>query len=107
MRPDLHAHRDESESQLGLAGHAEPSPFAGPTMAQSNAFGHLVETIDRVLELQPDPSKRPDRFTAAVVVWTSVHGITSLRIAKPQFPWPPVDVHVDLICAALREYLLA
>jgi AcrR family transcriptional regulator len=102
MRPDLHP-----DGGAHVVDGAVDSAFAGPTMAQSNAFGHLLDTIDRVLELQPDASTRPDRFALAVAVWTSVHGITSLRIAKPLFPWPSVEEHIDLVCAPLRDYLLA
>jgi hypothetical protein len=63
-------------------------------------------TWPSMLQLQPGRNERPDRFTAAVAVWTAVHGITSLRIAKPLFPWPPLDEHIDFICESLRQYLI-
>jgi AcrR family transcriptional regulator len=103
MRPDVQAHL------LDTAQAKDPdfdSPIAGHTMAQSNAFEHLLDTVDRILALQPDPSRREDRFATATAIWSAVHGITSLRIAKPQFPWPPIDVHLDLICKPMRAYLL-
>jgi AcrR family transcriptional regulator len=107
MRPELH-HRPDGSTHIAVDPSDDAdSPFAGPTMAQSNAFGHLLDTVDRVLNLRPDVDARPDRFALAVAVWTSVHGITSLRIAKPEFPWPSVEAHIDLVCGAWRDYLLA
>lgn len=31
----------------------------------------------------------------AVLVWAGLHGLVSLRISKPSFPWRPVDKLVD------------
>jgi AcrR family transcriptional regulator len=53
------------------------------------AFGHLVEEVARCMDagsLAPG-----DAFLVATALWTSVHGITSLLIARPDFPWPDVD----------------
>jgi AcrR family transcriptional regulator len=36
-----------------------------------------------------------DVLRAALLVWTAVHGNVSLRIDRPQFPWPPLDQMVD------------
>lgn len=37
----------------------------------------------------------PSAELAAFSLWAGVHGITSLLIAKPDFPWPDRDVLVD------------
>jgi hypothetical protein len=39
--------------------------------------------------------------TAVVTIglWAAAHGLTSLLIAKPNFPWPPIE--------ALRNQVLA
>jgi AcrR family transcriptional regulator len=34
-------------------------------------------------------------FMATTSLWVSLHGIVTLRLNKPQFPWPPVDDLVD------------
>lgn len=34
-------------------------------------------------------------LTAAILLWSALHGIVSLRVSKPAFPWPPVDELVD------------
>lgn len=31
----------------------------------------------------------------AVMVWAALHGLVSLRISRPRFPWPPLDELVD------------
>ena len=36
-----------------------------------------------------------------MVLWAGVHGLTSLLISKPEFPWPEVDVIADRLCRAL------
>jgi hypothetical protein len=38
---------------------------------------------------------RDDPFVVAIALWATVHGITSLMIAKPTFPWPPLSVISD------------
>jgi AcrR family transcriptional regulator len=99
MRPEVHLHADEEAHGRAIAG------FEGPTIAQGDAFGHLLESVDRLLALQPDPARRPDRMETAVAIWTSVHGITALRIAKPLFPWPPVERQIALLAATWGAYV--
>jgi AcrR family transcriptional regulator len=53
------------------------------------AFGHLVDAVARCMDsgaLAPG-----DAFLVATGLWTAVHGLTSLLIARPDFPWPDVD----------------
>jgi AcrR family transcriptional regulator len=40
-------------------------------------------------------------LTASILLWTSLHGIVSLRASKPAFPWPPVEQLVDDALLAL------
>jgi AcrR family transcriptional regulator len=37
-----------------------------------------------------------DARVVAVAVWTALHGIVSLRLSRPRFPWPPLDPLIDL-----------
>lgn len=32
-----------------------------------------------------------DPFAFACALWASIHGLTSLMISNPDFPWPPLD----------------
>ena len=36
-------------------------------------------------------SSAVDRVSITTCVWASLHGLASLRISKPSFPWPPLD----------------
>jgi AcrR family transcriptional regulator len=56
------------------------------------AFGHLVATVEAcvaagVFEGEP--------LHMAVRLWAAAHGIAALLVAKPYFPWPPIDELVD------------
>ena len=73
--------------------------MSGDELAQSAAFGHLLADVQAGLEggqLVGD-----DAFTVACGLWAVVHGITSLLISKPEFPWPPLD---DLMAAAMGTH---
>lgn len=67
------------------------------TMPGSQAFQHLVDAVARAIDagaLRADL----DPFLAATGLWSAVHGVTSLLIAHPQFPWPDLDVLIDHVC---------
>ncbi len=53
------------------------------------AFSHLVEEVARCMDAGVLAAGDP--FLVATGLWTGVHGITSLLIARPDFPWPEVD----------------
>ncbi len=53
------------------------------------AFSHLVEEVARCMDAGALAAGDP--FLVATGLWTGVHGITSLLIARPDFPWPEVD----------------
>ncbi len=44
----------------------------------------LAEQLGQLPEPPPDPATR------AVAVWAAMHGVVSLRVAKPGYPWPPL-----------------
>lgn len=57
------------------------------------AFQHLVDAVQRCIDAG---AFRPlDPVLAATGLWTAVHGVTSLLISMPGFPWPDVDALVD------------
>jgi AcrR family transcriptional regulator len=61
--------------------------------AGARAFQHLVDAVQRCVDAG---AFRPgDPVLAATCVWTAVHGITSLLISMPGFPWPDVETLVD------------
>ncbi len=68
--------------------HASPERLPGLT-----AFGHLVEEVGRCMDA--GALAKEDPFLVATGLWTGVHGVTSLLIARPDFPWPGVDVLLE------------
>ncbi len=59
------------------------------------AFGYVVEAVARSMDAGAIAAGDP--FLVATNLWTAVHGVTSLLIARPDFPWPDVDRLLGLI----------
>jgi AcrR family transcriptional regulator len=77
----------------------------GPAVAGASAFNHLQETVERMLEVAAPGADRPDPYAMTCAIWAGVHGITSLRISMPAFPWPPVDEQLAMLAGPWRESL--
>jgi len=65
-------------------------------LAEMAAFNHLVRDVEAAQAAGQMP--KGDAFAIACGLWAVVHGITSLMIAKPNFPWPPLE---EFITAAI------
>lgn len=66
----------------------------------SAAFHHHLEAVQRAHDAGVLPADT-DPLLAAIGLWSGVHGITSLLIAKPDFPWPDQEQLVDHVLATL------
>ncbi len=56
----------------------------------------LKSVIDAVVAAQREHLIRNvDPFELALLLWSSVHGIVSIRIAKPHMPWPPIEQQLN------------
>ena len=69
------------------------------------AFSHLVEEVARGMDAGFLATADP--FLVATGLWTGVHGITSLLIARPDFPWPDVDALLDHLLGVYQRGLSA
>ena len=67
--------------------HPESSEQA--ILERATGFRRLVDTVRRCMEV--GAFERGDPFLVATYLWSNAHGLTSLRIARPDFPWPPLD----------------
>ena len=75
-----------------------PDSWTPDTIAGISAFGHLVEAVQRCMD---SGALRPgDPVVFAIGCWSSAHGITSLLLSHPQFPWPDRDAVIDHILLA-------
>jgi AcrR family transcriptional regulator len=64
--------------------------------AGARAFQHVVDAVQRGIDarvLQP-----VDPVLAAMGIWASVHGVTSMLISMPEFPWPEIETFVRHVC---------
>jgi AcrR family transcriptional regulator len=59
------------------------------------AFGYVVEAVARCMDAGGITAGDP--FLVATNLWTAVHGVTSLLIARPDFPWPDLDRLMGLV----------
>ena len=75
-----------------------PEQYQDHVLADQASFMALVEAVQACVDAG---RVERDAFETAVVLWTTVHGVTSLLIAKPNFPWPPVDVLVEQVLAVV------
>jgi len=62
-------------------------------LQRSGPYGHLVEAVEVAMAAGAIP--QGDAHLVATGLWAVVHGVTSLLIAKPDFPWPDVDLLLD------------
>ncbi len=72
------------ELPASLAYQAERSPGR-------DALDVLAESIKRCQADRPTPADDADPARLAMLVWTALHGLASLRATRPNFPWPPLD----------------
>lgn len=76
--------------------------FSGEALAGTQAFDALLHIVEAVLAAAPK-RRRPDAYAMTTMFWASVHGITALRITKPDFPWPSVDEQIDAVMWPWRQ----
>jgi AcrR family transcriptional regulator len=89
---------------MGGAG-ADPSGWTPERLLASSAFGHLVDNVRRAMDT--GALAYGDAHLVATGLWAAVHGVASLLIAKPHFPWPDVDALVDHVLATQVRGLAA
>lgn len=56
------------------------------------SFESLVESIARTQRSPADSQLDPRRL--ATLLWATLHGLVSLRISRPNYPWPPLEEEV-------------
>jgi AcrR family transcriptional regulator len=72
----------------------------------SAAFDHHLDAVQRAHDAGAIPAE-VDPLLAAIGLWSGVHGITSLLIAKPDFPWPDQERLIDHVLTSLVRGLAA
>ena len=69
-------------------------------------FRRLLDAVARCIGAEPTDEQA---FFTAQLIWQQLHGIVSLRISRPRFPWPPlaetVTEAVDRLLTGARRLL--
>ena len=73
---------------------AAPQGFQEERLKGSASFNHLVEAVEEAIEAGVF---RGDATQIAICLWVCVHGITSLLLSHPNFPWPNIDETIDAV----------
>jgi AcrR family transcriptional regulator len=82
-----------------------PDSWTPEKMMGSAAFEHLVEAVAEAIEAI-DIQPRPDPVFVSISLWSIAHGITSLLLTHPQFPWPDQSRLIDYVLRMPIEGLL-
>ncbi len=82
----------------------EPPWVTPEHMAELTAFGDLFAAVREAIDTG---ALRPlDPLVVSLGLWAAVHGVTSLLLAKPGFPWPDHQGLVDHMLRTQLEGLL-
>jgi AcrR family transcriptional regulator len=65
----------------------------------AKVFDNFVGAVRDCTQCRANLGQDP-RYVATAV-WVGLHGIVSLRLGKPGFPWPPVQTMIDTMLAGL------
>lgn len=66
------------------------------------SFIALVDGVQRCLDASSSDDAPRDGLFVAIQLWAWLHGLTDLRISKPEMPWPPIDRLLDATLSDLR-----
>lgn len=84
---------------------AAPATWSDDRLSASAAFNHQVDAVARCVDAGVFPGLDP--VLGAMGLWAAAHGVASLVISKPDFPWPPLEVLVDHVLDAHGSGLAA
>jgi AcrR family transcriptional regulator len=83
--------------------------YAAEMMSESSSFGVLLDTVRGLKSsglLRPELVEVDD-FHLGVLLWSTVHGLTSLFVAKPNLPWVDREGLVADACDVILKGVLA
>ncbi|HET7015296.1 MAG TPA: WHG domain-containing protein [Streptosporangiaceae bacterium] len=76
----------------------EAALLAGPVLAEGDdPLSTPAGLFERLARLTATATGAGNPQLTATALWTCLHGLVALRIAKPAYPWPPLDEHVGAV----------
>lgn len=82
--------------------------YAEEMVTEGTAFNHLLRVVTALVDSDMVHPQLAERgvLHVSVLLWSAVHGLASLFVAKPGLPWPDRDALIDDVTAmALRSIL--
>jgi AcrR family transcriptional regulator len=82
-----------------------PEHYTADKMSEMAGFRHLIDNVQECMDaglLAP-----ADPTLVGVGLWSVVHGVTSLLVSRPNFPWPPAEELIDHVCETYAKGLAA
>ncbi len=79
------------------------TPASVDDLTELVAFSSVLEAVERAMADGAVAAGEP--LAVALLLWTTVHGIVSLRLSEPTFPWPPLDDQVEHMLEVLGRGL--
>jgi AcrR family transcriptional regulator len=76
-------------------------------LGQQSAFARTVEVVQAAIDAGRLKPQYTDATRVATIVWAHVHGLVSLMLTKPAFPWPEDPDWIDEAVAAGAAGFLA
>jgi AcrR family transcriptional regulator len=82
-----------------VAGSREPPrPLSQEQRPGADAIAHIAQVLQGCVEAGlAGPTAT---YPATLCLWAALHGMTTLRQARPSVPWPPEEVLVDTMLGA-------
>lgn len=84
----------------------EPEQYAAERVLETGLFGRVLPVVQRCIDEGRFRPELQDPLLAAWVLWMAVHGITSVAVAKPNFPAPPLQQQIDATVDAVLHGML-
>ncbi|MGJ6122764.1 TetR/AcrR family transcriptional regulator [Mycolicibacterium sp. Y3] len=84
--------------RIATMGEGSPGSDVDMTLA-SSAFVHMRDSIETLMAEGIYP--QGDSTAAALELWTAVHGVAALLIAKPYLPWGDAEQFADRVLSAV------
>lgn len=71
----------------------DSTPASPANVTDLVAFSYVIDSVERAMLDGAVADGEP--LAVAFLLWTSVHGIVSLRLSEPDFPWPAPDAQLE------------
>jgi AcrR family transcriptional regulator len=85
--------------------HHEPDRYLNPNSMGMKAFGFLPRLVGEAV--QQGKFRPVDVEATSQVIWAAIHGLTSLLIAHPDFPWVQKSALMDHMLDTVLDGLKA